>query len=119
MHSTSDRKRIRVLYVYGELMLNFFSVHKPPYDAANIAGIFLQIIMLGIAFVWGVLKVPSLVSAIFSGRSGDHAFPVVAWWGDNIRMTNPNLLLPPPAKDFNAAKQQYMKQFGSALVTNT
>ena len=69
------------VYVYGELMLNFFSVHQPPYDAANIAGLFLQIIMLGIAFIWGVLKVPSLVSAIFSGRSGDHAFPVIAWWG--------------------------------------
>jgi type IV secretion system protein VirB5 len=34
-------------------------------------------------------------------------------------MTNPSQLLPPPAKDFNAAKQQYMEQFGSALVTNT
>lgn len=34
-------------------------------------------------------------------------------------MTNPNLLLPPAGKDFNAAKQQYMEQFGSALVTNT
>jgi len=27
--------------------------------------------------------------------------------------------MPPPAKDFNAAKRQYMEQFGSALVLNT
>ena len=27
-------------------------------------------------------------------------------------------LLPPPAKDFNDARQQYMEQYGSALVTN-
>lgn len=27
--------------------------------------------------------------------------------------------LPPPSKAFNAAKQQYLEQFGSALVTNT
>ncbi len=33
-------------------------------------------------------------------------------------MTTPNLT-PRPTKDFNAAKRQYMEQFGSALVTNT
>jgi type IV secretion system protein VirB5 len=33
-------------------------------------------------------------------------------------MTDPNQLLPPPAKDFNDAKRQYMEHFGSALVTN-
>jgi type IV secretory pathway TrbF-like protein len=33
-------------------------------------------------------------------------------------MTSPNQLLPPPGKSFNEAKQQYMEQFGSALVTN-
>jgi type IV secretory pathway TrbF-like protein len=33
-------------------------------------------------------------------------------------MTNPTQLLPPPGKDFNDAKRQYMEHFGSALVTN-
>jgi len=33
-------------------------------------------------------------------------------------MASQTQLLPPPAKDFNDAKQQYMEQFGSALVTN-
>jgi type IV secretory pathway TrbF-like protein len=28
-------------------------------------------------------------------------------------------LLPPPSKDFNDAKRQYMEQYGSALVTNS
>jgi hypothetical protein len=68
------------VYVYGQLMLNFFEVHKPPYDASMIAGLFLQVMLMAIAFVWGVLKVPTLVSSIFSGRSGDHAFPGIGWW---------------------------------------
>lgn len=68
------------VYVYGQLMLNFFRVHQPPYDAANIAGLFLQLVLMGIAFTWGVLKIPSLVSSIFSGRSGEHAFPGLDWW---------------------------------------
>jgi hypothetical protein len=29
-----------------------------------------------------------------------------------------NHLIPAPSKEFNAAKQMYMEQFGSALVTN-
>jgi hypothetical protein len=68
------------VYVYGQLMLNFFSVHKPPFDAAAIAGWFLQFVLMSIAFIWGVLKVPSVVSSIFSGRSGEHSFPGIGWW---------------------------------------
>ena len=33
-------------------------------------------------------------------------------------LTNAVPLLPPPVKDFNDARQQYMEQYGSALVTN-
>lgn len=68
------------VYVYGQLMLNFFRVHQPPYNAANIAGLFLQLVLMGIAFIWGVLKIPSLVSSIFSGRSGEHSLPGINWW---------------------------------------
>ncbi len=68
------------VYVYGQLMLNFFTVHQPPYDASTIAGLFLQLMLMAIAFVWGIFKVPALVSSVFSGRSGDHAFPGIGWW---------------------------------------
>jgi hypothetical protein len=68
------------VYVYGQLMVNFFDVHKPPYNATTIAGLFLQLLLMAIAFVWGVFRVPSLVSSLFSGRSGDHAFPGIGWW---------------------------------------
>lgn len=68
------------VYVYGELLLHFFDVHKPPFSASDIAGLFLQIIMLSIAFVYGLLKIPALVANIFGGRAGDHAFPGIGWW---------------------------------------
>ena len=68
------------VYVYAQVMLNFFKVHPKPYDAAMIAGLFFQILLLSIAFTWGVLRVPSLTASLFSGQSGDHAFPGIGWW---------------------------------------
>ena len=69
-----------VVYVYAQVMLNFFQVHPKPYDATAVAGLFFQILMLSIAFVWGVLRVPALTAALFSGQSGDHAFPGIGGW---------------------------------------
>jgi hypothetical protein len=68
------------VYVYGEMMMHYFEANPGPYDGQKIAGMFIQIVFLCIAFVWGVLKVPALVSSIFSGRSGDYAFPGIGWW---------------------------------------
>jgi hypothetical protein len=68
------------VYIYGKFFLNFFDLHQPPYDTAVVAGLFLHLIFMCIAFVWGILRVPSLVSSIFSGRAGDHALPGIGWW---------------------------------------
>jgi hypothetical protein len=68
------------VYIYGKFFLNFFDLHQPPYDASVLAGLFLHLVFMCIAFVWGILRVPSLVSSIFSGRAGDHALPGVGWW---------------------------------------
>ena len=68
------------VYVYGQLILHFSQQYAPPYDISTIAGLIMQLALLLIAFTFGVLKVPALVSSIFSGRSGDHAFPGIGWW---------------------------------------
>jgi hypothetical protein len=68
------------VYVYGELVLHFFDAHRPPFSASDIAGLFLQIILMSIAFIFGLLKIPSLAANIFGGRAGDHAFPGIGWW---------------------------------------
>ena len=68
------------VYVYAQVMINFFQVHPKPYDAPTIAALFFQILMLSISFIWGIRQVPSLTASIFSGQSGDHALPGIGWW---------------------------------------
>lgn len=68
------------VYVYGELMLHFMDVHPGPWNAQTIAALFLQVLLLGIAFIWGILRVPAITSSIFAGSSGSHALPGFRGW---------------------------------------
>lgn len=68
------------VYVYGQIWLNFFNQNGFPDTLAKLAGMFIQIVILSITFVWGVLQVPRLVSNIFAGQSGLHAMPGIGWW---------------------------------------
>ncbi len=63
------------VYVFGSLLLKFVGNHPPPYDGANLAVLFIPLVMLLVAFVWGLLQVPRLVNAIFTGSGGDSAYP--------------------------------------------
>lgn len=68
------------VYVYAMVWLNYFQQFNGPMDAATIARLILQIIVLSIAGVFGILKIPSFVSQIFSGSSGLSAMPGIGWW---------------------------------------
>jgi hypothetical protein len=59
------------LYVFGQLLIHFVDSHPPPYDGAAIAVLFFPLVMLLIAFTYGVFKIPSLVNSLFTGRSGE------------------------------------------------
>jgi hypothetical protein len=63
------------LFVFGNLLIHFVDAHSPPYDGANIAIMFFPLTMLLIAFSYGILKIPSLVNSLFTGRSGEAALP--------------------------------------------
>jgi hypothetical protein len=63
------------LFVFGNLLIHFVDSHPPPYDGATIAIMFFPLVLLLIAFSYGILKVPSLVNSIFTGRSGESALP--------------------------------------------
>ena len=65
------------VFVFGNLILHFFDKYPPPYTFEQLAALFMPMVFLLLAFVYGVLKVPALVNAIFTGRSGDHALPAV------------------------------------------
>jgi len=59
------------LYVFGNFLLNFFTVHPAPYNGAMMAALFLPFLMMLVAFILGIFLIPSLVSSLFSGRSGE------------------------------------------------
>jgi hypothetical protein len=59
------------VFVMGSLLNHFIDSHPPPYDGATMALLFLPLLFLLIAFTYGIVKIPSLVNSIFSGRSGE------------------------------------------------
>lgn len=63
------------LFVFGNLLIHFVDSHPPPYDGATIAVLFFPLVMLLVAFTFGILKIPSLVNSLFTGRSGESAVP--------------------------------------------
>jgi hypothetical protein len=63
------------VFVFGQLLIHFLDLYPPPFDSATIAILFVQLVFLLLSFVYGVLKIPSLVNSIFAGRSGEAALP--------------------------------------------
>jgi hypothetical protein len=63
------------LFVFGNLLIHFVDSHPPPYDGATLMVLFFPLVMLLIAFTYGILKIPSLVNSLFTGRSGESAIP--------------------------------------------
>ena len=63
------------LYVFGNLLIRFIDAHPPPYDGAAMAVFFFPLLVLLIAFTYGILKIPSLVNSLFTGRSGEFGLP--------------------------------------------
>ncbi|MGI9072754.1 MAG: type IV secretion system protein [Bryobacteraceae bacterium] len=63
------------LFVFGNLLVHFVDSHPPPYDGAAMAVLFFPLLLILLAFVYGILKIPSLVNSLFAGRSGESAIP--------------------------------------------
>ncbi len=65
------------LYVFGSMLVHLVDSHPPPYDGAAIALLFAPLLFLLIAFVYGLVKIPSLVSSLFAGSSGESVIPKI------------------------------------------
>lgn len=63
------------VFVFGNVLIHFIDAHPAPYDGATIFLLFGPLLLLLIAFAYGLLKIPSLVNSIFTGRSGEAAWP--------------------------------------------
>lgn len=63
------------LFVFGNLLIHFVDSHPPPYDGATILVLFYPLVVVLAAFTYGILKIPSLVNSLFTGRSGESIWP--------------------------------------------
>lgn len=63
------------VFVFGNLLIHFVDSHPPPYDGATMVVLFFPLVFLLIAFTYGILKIPSLVNSLFTGRSGESGLP--------------------------------------------
>jgi hypothetical protein len=54
------------VFVFGQLLIHFLDLYSPPFDSATIAILFVQFVFLLLSFVYGVLKIPWMVSSVSS-----------------------------------------------------
>jgi TrbL/VirB6 plasmid conjugal transfer protein len=64
------------VYVFGSALLNFWKAHNQPLTNEYAAEIFVEVVIIQMLFIFGMIKVPSLVAAIFSGSNGGFGFRV-------------------------------------------
>lgn len=58
------------VFVYGQIWLNYFSQFTFPMDSQTLAAAITVIVTMALAGVYGLFKVPVIVSHLFSGSSG-------------------------------------------------
>ena len=63
------------IFVFGNLLIHLADSHPPPYDGATLLILFFPLVLMLIAFTYGILRIPSLVNSLFTGRSGESALP--------------------------------------------
>jgi hypothetical protein len=65
------------VFVFGTFLINFLDAFPPPYtvDRLLVGGFHLLVLLF--AFIYGLLKVPSLTSSLFSGHAGESTLPRV------------------------------------------
>lgn len=63
------------IFVFGNVLINFVDQAGSDFNGAKIAVLFVPLLFLLIAFTWGLLKIPSLVNSLFTGKAGESALP--------------------------------------------
>jgi len=65
------------VFVFGRFLINFLDAFPPPYTLDRLLVGGFHLIVLLIAFTYGLLKVPSLTTSLFSGQAGESTLPRV------------------------------------------
>jgi hypothetical protein len=63
------------VFVFGSFLLRSIDAFPPPYTVDKILVGGFHLVFLLLAFIYGMLKVPSLANSLFTGRSGESALP--------------------------------------------
>jgi hypothetical protein len=63
------------VFVFGSFLINFLDAFPPPYTVDRLLVSGFHLIFLLFAFTYGLLKVPSLTTSLFSGRAGESTLP--------------------------------------------
>lgn len=63
------------IYVLGQLIIRFIDTNSAPYSAAHVAQFLVPLTLLLCGFIFGLLRIPSLVNSLFTGKSGESAIP--------------------------------------------
>ena len=61
--------------IFGNMLIHLVDSHPPPYTGATLIWLFFPLVSMLVAFTYGILKIPSLVNSIFTGRAGESALP--------------------------------------------
>jgi hypothetical protein len=63
------------IFVFGNLLISFVDRAGTDFSGARIAVLFLPLLFVLVGFTYGLLKVPSLVNSMFTGKSGESVLP--------------------------------------------
>ena len=101
------------VFVFGSFLLRAIDAFPPPYTVDKILVGGFHLIFLFIAFIYGMLKVPSLANSLFTGRSGESAMPEISV------MSARRPVIPPAGYEFSdGPRRRYVEQYASSLVLN-
>lgn len=70
-----------VTFLFGSLLITFLDNNPPPFDGPRLAYLLFPFAFVLLAFVYGMLQVPTLTAQIFSGRAGDNFGSITAALG--------------------------------------
>jgi type IV secretory pathway VirB6-like protein len=63
------------LFVFGNMLIHFIDARPAPWDGPKLLLYYFPLLFMLLAFTYGILKIPSLVNSLFTGRSGEAALP--------------------------------------------
>ena len=63
------------LFVFGSLLVNFLNANLINIQNPSSLFILAPLLIMVVAFIYGLIRIPSLVNSLFTGRSGESAVP--------------------------------------------